>query len=154
MASIVDLKDNTNLDRIHMVYTGIEIFKHYPLTGVGANNIESIYPKYQHPDAEHSNPHLHNNFLQILAERGIFTLIGLTMAFFSILFSLMKKVKHSLGYDKTIALGALFVFVGFLISGMFEYNFGDTEIKFILFYFLSIPFLKLKDSPDDKAKSV
>ena len=152
MVSIVDLNDQTNRDRIHMVYTGVEIFKRYPLTGVGANNIETVYEKYQHPEATHTNPHLHNNFLQILAERGVFTMIGLTIAFVSILCGLIKKVKHARGSDKTIAVGALFVFIGFLVSGMFEYNFGDTELKFILFYFLSIPFLNLKDQQHDQTE--
>jgi len=39
----------------------------------------------------------------------------------------------------------LFAFVGFLVAGLFEYNFGDSEIKFILFYFLCLPFLGLKE---------
>ncbi|MCK4835289.1 MAG: O-antigen ligase family protein [Candidatus Aminicenantes bacterium] len=152
--SIVDLQNHSNRDRIHMVYTGIQIFKDHPLTGVGANNIEKVYPKYKHPDAVQTNPHLHNNFLQILAERGLFALIGLIMAFLSILICLIKKIKNSQGSEKTITIGTLFVFIGFLAAGMFEYNFGDSEIKFLLFYFLSIPFLKLKDQYNDQAKKI
>jgi hypothetical protein len=40
-------------------------------------------------------------------------------------------------------VAVLFAFVGFLVAGMFEYNFGDSELKFMLFFFLSLPFLAL-----------
>jgi O-antigen ligase len=139
--SIFDLKNHSNQDRIHMIYTGFKIFKAYPLTGVGSNNIEKVYPDYQHPSAAQTNPHLHNNFLQILAERGIFTLISLLAAFIAILIGLIVKIKRSRDLDKAIGTGALFVFIGFLVAGLFEYNFGDSEIKFLLFYFISIPFI-------------
>lgn len=147
MISIFDLKNHSNQDRIHMMYTGINIFKAYPLTGVGCNNIEKVYSEYQHPSATQANPHLHNNVLQILAERGVFALISLLAAFISILVSLILRIRRTQDLEKWIGIGALFVFIGFLTAGLFEYNFGDSEIKFLLFYFISIPFipnLKLK----------
>lgn len=153
MISIFDLKNHSNQDRIHMMYTGINIFKAYPLTGVGSNNIEKVYSEYQHPSATQTNPHLHNNFLQILAERGIFALISLLAAFISILVSLIFRIRRTQDLEKWIAIGALFVFIGFLTAGLFEYNFGDSEIKFLLFYFISIPFitnLKLKRDIHDQ----
>jgi O-antigen ligase len=149
--SIFDLNDVTNKDRLHMVYTGIKIFKDFPLTGVGPDNIKMVYPNYRHPQAEKNNPHLHNNFLQILSERGIFAFICVIAAFLVIFINLLAKIKNSVQYPKTIALGVLFMYIGFQVMGLFEYNFGDTEIKFMLFYFLSIPFLHFKsaESPDD-----
>ncbi len=157
MYSIIDLKNHSNQDRIHMIYTGFNIFKAYPLTGVGSNNIEKVYPDYQHPSAAQTNPHLHNNFLQILAERGIFTLISLLAAFIAVLIGLIVKVKRSKNLDKAIATGALFVFIGFLAAGLFEYNFGDSEIKFLLFYFISIPFIphiNLNRDNHDQSKAI
>jgi O-antigen ligase len=145
IVSTFDMNNATNKDRIYMVATGIDIFKDHPLTGVGPDNIKNVYDRYKPPEAELSNPHLHNNFLNVLAERGIFALICLVAAFVFILIQLIKKIKNSIGFEKTIATGALFVFIGFLVSGMFEYNFGDSEIKFLLFYFLSIPFIGLAD---------
>ena len=142
--SIFDMQNETNRDRVYMFKTGIKIFKEYPLTGVGAANVHKVYDKYKPKEATLSNPHLHNNFLHELAERGIFALLSLLAAFISIFIHLVKKIKNSSGLEKTIAVGVLFTFIAFLTAGMFEYNFGDTEIKFILFYFLSIPFLQLK----------
>jgi len=143
IVSIFDMKDETSKDRLYMVEVAVKIFKEYPLTGVGADNVGEIYNRYKPPEAKQSNPHLHNNFLQELAERGIFALLSLTAAFVSIFILLIKKVKNSADLEKAVPLGVLFAFAGFLIAGLFEYNFGDSELKFLLFYFLSIPFLKM-----------
>lgn len=150
--SIFDLNDVTNKDRLHMFYTGVKIFKDFPWTGVGPDNVKKLYPQYRHPQAEKNNPHLHNNFLQILSERGIFAFIGILAAFLVIFINLVAKIKNSVEYPKTIALGVLFMYIGFQVMGLFEYNFGDTEIKFMLFYFLSIPFLNFKftESSEDR----
>lgn len=145
LTSMFDLNNETNRDRIYMVYTGWEIFKDYPLSGVGANNIEKIYGEYKHPDARQINPHLHNNFLQILGERGIFGMLSLLAAFIALVINLVQRIKKNRGIGRTVSIAALFVFAGFLVSGLFEYNWGDTEIKFLLFYFISIPFLPLRD---------
>jgi O-antigen ligase len=140
--SIFDMNNASNKDRIYMVHTGKEIFKRHPLTGVGANNVKEVYHLYQHPDAAQANPHLHNNFLQILAERGLLGLLSLLLAFGALFYYLVKRIRHTEGEAKIVALGALFLFIGFLTWGMFEYNWGDTEITFLLFFFISIPFLR------------
>lgn len=148
--SIFDMNNASNKDRIYMVHTGKEIFKRYPLTGVGANNVKQVYHLYQHPDAKQENPHLHNNFLQILAERGLLGLLSLLLAFGALFYYLVKRVRISEGEAKHVAVGALFVFIGFLTWGMFEYNWGDTEITFLLFFFIAVPFLSKSAYSEEK----
>ena len=140
--SIVDLNNDTNKDRIYMAKTGFNIFREYPLFGVGANNIKKVYDKYK-PEGAPLNEHLHNNFIQTLAERGIFTLLALIAAFISIIFNLIYKIRNGTDFQKKLATGVLFTFFGFLIAGMFEYNFGHSQIKFILFFFISLPFIEI-----------
>jgi O-antigen ligase len=146
--SIIDMQDRSNRDRIYMVYSGLKIFQDRPWTGVGSNNIEKVIAgnekRYRHKQAEKINPHLHNNFLQILAERGIFALASFILACLFIILQLLKLMKTRTSEWRVITVGVFFAFIGFLIAGMFEYNFGDSEIKFLLFYFLSLPFLKLQ----------
>ncbi len=149
VTSIFDINNETRRDRFYMYKTGITIFKNYPLTGVGADNLKKVYDNYKPAEAKLSNPHLHNNFLQELAERGIFAVLSLLTAFVSIIILLIKKIKNSIGFEKMVATGALFAFIGFLVAGLFEYNFGDSEIKFMLFYFLSIPFVALKEKKEE-----
>jgi O-antigen ligase len=147
--SIVDLEDESNRDRIYMAYSGVRIFQDHPWTGVGSNNIQKVIAgneaRYRHPQEKKINPHLHNNFLQIMAERGIFALVSFILACVFIILPLLKLLKARSGEWRVITTGVLFVFIGFLVAGLFEYNFGDSEIKFILFFFLSLPFLKLPE---------
>ena len=154
--SIVDLKNTTNVDRIYMAKTGYNVFKNYPLFGVGANNIKKVYNEYK-PKGAPLNEHLHNNFIQTLAERGIFTLLALILVFISIIINLIKKIKNGENFQKVLAIGVLFTFFAFLVAGMFEYNFGHSQIKFILFYFLSLPFIRtikdnINNSLEEKSK--
>ncbi|MCX6555356.1 MAG: O-antigen ligase family protein [Candidatus Aminicenantes bacterium] len=155
--SIVDLRDSSNRDRIYMFYSGWRIFQDRPWTGVGSGNIEKVIAgnekRYRHPQAEKINMHLHDNFLQILAERGMFALASFLLACLFIILQLLKSLRSRTGEWRVITIGVLFAFIGFLIAGLFEYNFGDSEIKFMLFYFLSLPFLSLKGENHVQSKT-
>lgn len=145
--SVVDLQNETNRDRIYMSYAAWHIFLDHPLTGVGPDNILAVYPRYKHPQATIINMHLHNNFLQILAERGIFALASFLLVFFILLKDLWARQKKMLAPFSIRSRAVLFVMVGFLIAGFFEYNFGHSQMKFLLFYFMIIPFLENQDTP-------
>lgn len=143
--SIFDINNETNKDRFYMAYTAIEIIKDHPLTGVGADNVKKVFREYRHPDANKDNPHLHNNFLQIVAERGIITLTVFIIFFLTLLSDLFRLIKNGNSHERTLSVAVFFLVTGFLTAGMFEYNFGDSEIKFVLFFFLTLPFLKMKE---------
>ncbi|MCP5052560.1 MAG: O-antigen ligase family protein, partial [bacterium] len=157
VTSIFDLQNATNKDRLYMAQIAFSIFKDYPITGVGPNNIEKVYDRYKPAGADLSNMHLHNNFLHVLAERGLLALLILVIAFIAVFAGIVKKMKRSvhdhdgspphLLYQRTVATGVLFAFIGFLTAGMFEYNFGDSEVKFLLFFFISLPFLSFFSAP-------
>jgi O-antigen ligase len=142
--SVIDPNDPSNKDRLYMVSIAGKIFKDYPLTGVGPNNVKNVYDRYKPAEAQQTNMHLHNNFLQALAERGIFAALCLLAAFISIIYQLIKRIKNTTDMEKTIATGVLFAFIGFVVAGLFEYNYGDSEVRFLLYYLLSIPFLKIQ----------
>src|SRR2546428_12742585 len=72
LVSSFDVRQSSNLDRIRMIQAGIEIIKHYPLLGVGPANVKEVYPLYRKHDAPRFRiPHLHNNLVQLWAERGV-----------------------------------------------------------------------------------
>ena len=141
--SIFDINNVTNKDRLYMAYTSLQIVKDHPLSGVGSDNVKKVYPKYRHENATKNNPHLHNNFFQIAAERGIFTLISFIIFFVSIFSGLAWKIKNGTGLEKRVSSAVLFMLISFLTAGMFEYNFGDTELKFLLLFFISLPYLTI-----------
>lgn len=58
-------------NRIYMWESGWTISQLYPVFGIGQGNLMYIYPKYKNPLAtEATEPHLHDNFMQILVQNG------------------------------------------------------------------------------------
>jgi len=73
-----NMNDPTVRDRYTMLRIGERMVRAHPLTGVGPNMVQRLYVSYKGPDTlvgpdgvTHINPHLHNDFLQIAAERGL-----------------------------------------------------------------------------------
>src|SRR5712691_2389427 len=129
VVSSFDVHQSSNLDRIRMVQAGVEIIKEYPLLGVGPANIKEVYPLYRKHDAPRFRiPHLHNNFVQLWAERGI-----LALAAYVLLIGLFLRecARAWNGSESRFAEVGVAVTVGLVAAGMFEFNFGDTEVFWI-----------------------
>jgi len=131
-----------NKHRIEYMRVGIKIIKDYPLFGTGPDTVDMVFqnPKYELSEGAKRNVHLHNNILQIGAERGIPTLLAwLTFVVWVFIF-LLKILKNK---DPTLlpftvaALAALFAL---FTAGLFEYNFADSEITMLFLYMITIPF--------------
>lgn len=130
MISIFDTRQESNLDRIRMAEAGVEIIRDYPLLGVGPANVKEIYPLYRRHDAPRFRiPHLHNTILQIWAERGIAALAAYLLL--QMLF-IRQCVKAWRGPARAFAQIGVAITVGLAVAGLFEFNFGDTEVFYIM----------------------
>lgn len=142
--SIFDPKDLTSRDRIAMLEAGVAIVKDHPLTGVGPDQIERVYPRYRVPDAvKPTNPHLHNVPMQIAAERGLPALaawLWFVASVFAGLWTLLRKARN-----KSLAAAALGGMVAMLAAGLTEYNFGDSEFLMLLLVMITLPFAANRD---------
>jgi putative inorganic carbon (hco3(-)) transporter len=130
LISTFDTKQESNLDRIRMAQAGVEIIKDYPLLGVGPANIKPNYPLYRKHDAPRFRiPHLHNNIIQIWAERGV-----LALAAYALLLCLFLREcgRAWRGPNRMYAEIGVVVAVGLAFAGLFEFNFGDTEVFWIM----------------------
>jgi O-antigen ligase len=128
--SSFDIKQSSNLDRIRMAEAGVEIIKDYPLLGVGPANVKEVYPLYRKHDAPRFRiPHLHNNVIQLWAERGVLALVA--YLFLQFLF-LRECARGWGGKSARFAEIGVAVTVAMAAAGMFEFNFGDTEVFWIL----------------------
>jgi O-antigen ligase len=128
--SSFDIKQSSNLDRIRMAEAGVEIIKDYPLLGVGPANVKEVYPLYRKHDAPRFRiPHLHNNMIQLWAERGVLALVA--YLFLQILF--LRECARAWGgpLSRFAEIGVA-VTVALAVAGLFEFNFGDTEVFWIL----------------------
>jgi O-antigen ligase len=123
-------RQSSNLDRIRMAEAGIEIIKDYPLFGVGPANVKEVYPLYRKHDAPRFRiPHLHNNVIQLWAERGVLALVA--YGFLQFLF--LRQCARAWGGPATrYAEIGVAVAVAMFFAGMFEFNFGDTEVFWML----------------------
>jgi len=134
--SSFDPNHPSNRTRIHMITTGFEIFKDYPIFGIGDIDVKNIYLRYTIPYEKAEGGHLHNNFMQILVCLGLFGLIIFVLIFVFLFIYLSKNYKYVEKNEelKLLSIIPIIVFVAFHVNGLFEWNFGDQEIA-ILFWF-------------------
>lgn len=125
--SSFDLTRASNLDRLRMLEAGVEIIRDYPLFGVGPPMIEEFYPLYRKADAPRFRiPHLHNSPVQIWAERGVvaFAAYILILAVFLFVFARLRRDP----FARNRADAGLAILIALSVNGLFEFNFGDTEV--------------------------
>jgi O-antigen ligase len=140
--SIFNPKDPSNTPRIEYMKAGIKIINEFPLFGTGPDTVDMVFqnPKYGLSEEAKNNVHLHNNILQIGAERGIPTLLAWLTFMVWVFISLLKLLKNK---DPTLypfTVAALAGLLAFSIAGLFEYNFADSEITALFLYVITIPF--------------
>ncbi|HZY10719.1 MAG TPA: O-antigen ligase family protein [Bacteroidota bacterium] len=139
MLSIVDPSHPANVSRLHMWKTGINIFKAYPLFGIGDVGIEIIWDKYAEPGWDPEG-HLHNNFIMwmvTLGAVGTVALVALFLSVWIVFYNIEKKFRDD-WFINSMALGGLSVIVGFHVNGLFEWNFGDAEIITIIWAIIGL----------------
>ncbi|MFQ5867885.1 MAG: O-antigen ligase family protein, partial [bacterium] len=123
-------------DRIYFLAGSMRIIRDYPITGLGWEGFRIIYPKYKPAEGRQLACHAHNNFLDVAVDSGLLGLgifIWLLIIIYKVGFHIFKEFED--GYFKGISWGFLGSFTAFLIAGLSQYNFGDSEVV-MLFYFL------------------
>ncbi len=125
--------DKTNNQRLFIWSAGLQIIKDYPW-GIGQGNLEDLYPKYKSPNApEPTQPHLHNNFLQILAQNGWLGLAAYLVWIFAYYFKAMSFKPLDLGLQ-SLNWAFLSIFTAVLVWGLTEYTFSHQfmNVQFFL----------------------
>jgi O-antigen ligase len=134
--------DTSGWDRVYMLEAGSRIVKNHPFLGVGPEMVSEVYPIYVEPDARrHDNPHLHNNLIQVAAERGLPALLAFLWFVGASLCLAIRELRGTSGRGtaRALAAGALAVLLSGLVAGLFEYNFGDSEFQMLFLFAMSIP---------------
>lgn len=114
----------------------MKIIRDYPITGVGWESFGLVYPEYKPAEGRQLVSNAHNNFIDMAVDSGLLGLgifIWLLVTIYKVGFHVFKKLEE--GYFKGIVWGFLGSFTAFLIAGLSQYNFGDSEVV-MLFYFL------------------
>ena len=90
-------KDEGNTDRLRYYSQTIESFSQNPIFGVGFGNWKIVSIKYDAPSMKNYivQYHAHNDFLQILAETGLFGFLSIISFFLMIGIRLVKNLKSN-----------------------------------------------------------
>ncbi|MBI1724207.1 MAG: O-antigen ligase family protein [Candidatus Tectomicrobia bacterium] len=143
--SLADPKDATRVERFLMWRSGLRIALDHPLLGVGPGQIKKEFPAYADPRAgKRRTGHLHNNFLHLAAERGFPALAAWLWAWAGYFWLMARRLKElgSVPFGPRFrAVGGLAAAAGFFAAGLFEYNFGDSEVLMIALFAMALPFM-------------
>ena len=154
-ATIVDPSNETARDRMAMMQVGLRLAREHPLTGIGPGQLKYVYPQLAPPEAlRRSTSHVHNSPLQIALERGVIGFgawLWIFVAFFRRAGGLLVRLPAVAMEDRALVLGSLAAVATFLVAGLFEYNFGDTEVLLIALALMALPFALVP--PDATASS-
>jgi putative inorganic carbon (hco3(-)) transporter len=138
-----DQNDPETKGRLELAGTALRLIKDNPWLGVGPKNVNREALRYrgsrEYPDWLYQ--HMHNNFLQITAERGIPGLVlwlwwMAQLAWDARKVLLSQKHNAEASLSATAALGSM---AALLTAGMFEYNFGDSEVLTLFLFLVAAP---------------
>ena len=134
------LGDDSSRDRYYMWQAGIDMIEDKPVFGQGPGMILTVYPSYRWPEAPNPRaPHLHDNALQIAAERGLPCLVFWLWWVAAAMGDAWREARREAAAGGP-ALATLGVLVAVLAAGLFEYNFGDSEVLMFVLLTASFPY--------------
>lgn len=142
--SRLTLLDESSRDRYYMWQAGLDMVLERPVFGQGPGMIEVVYPRYRWPEAPNPRqPHLHNNVMQLAAERGLpglaFFLWWVGVAFLAALREAQRSSAALPGAGWAPA-GVLAAQSAVFVGGLFEYNLGDSEVLMLVLLLTAVPF--------------
>jgi O-antigen ligase len=130
----------SNAHRLCMWWTGLWISLEHFVSGVGLHALEQIYPAFRHPLAIAPNQwHLHNNFVHLGVTRGMLGLAAFLYIFIRVFqLGFDRHRETGQGFDRGLADGVLGATAAFLVAGLTEYNWGDSEVLMLLYMLLGL----------------
>jgi O-antigen ligase len=151
LSAALNPEDANTKNRIELIGTGLRLIRAHPWFGVGTHvDTEALKYRVTQEFPVWMYIHLHNNFLQIAAERGVPGLI-LWLWFMAQIclpaFRMRYAAASGIGVPPDdrpdlafIAIAALGGWIALLVAGMFEYNFGDSEVLTLFLFMISAPY--------------
>jgi putative inorganic carbon (hco3(-)) transporter len=129
--------------RFEMWQVGLRMMRAHPWLGVGPDDVERDYWAYlpSGRTAEFGyHGHLHNNFVQLGAERGLPALAA-WLWLMGVLGWRTFRIARRLPARRWIAHGALACWLALLAEGCFEFNFGTSPVLMLFLFLAASPFV-------------
>jgi O-antigen ligase len=141
--SMADPEEAGVRERIYMWKSGLAMWRERPILGVGPGGVKRDYVRYAREEAvKKRTGHVHNTPLQILVERGVLGLaawLWLWIAFYADAIRRLRRLPPDATVERALVLGGIAAITGFLIGGLSEYNFGDSEVVMVAWVVMALP---------------
>jgi O-antigen ligase len=133
------------LERRYMWQSGLAMWQERPLLGWGPGGVKREYSRFALPEAyKKRTGHVHNTPLQILIERGIpglATWLAVWIAFYARSISILRVLDPEARLERALVVGSLAAITGFLVGGLSEYSFGDSEVVMVAWTVMALPWV-------------
>ena len=141
--SMADPEEAGVRERIYMWESGVAMWRERPILGVGPGGVKRDYVRYAREEAvKKRTGHVHNTPLQILVERGVLGLaawLWLWVAFYAHAVRRLRRLPAEAVAERGLIIGGVAAITGFLIGGLSEYNFGDSEVVMVAWALMALP---------------
>jgi O-antigen ligase len=138
--STFDPRDTSTRERLEMLSSGLEMVRDHPILGLGPGLVQPAFATYRSDAAPSRIPHLHNNVVQIAAERGGIGLLTYLAILATFGFHSIRALRGASVSERPGFIGCLMAIAGVTTAGLFEYNWGDAEVWIVTLVGLSVPF--------------
>ena len=71
------------------------------------------------------------------------------MGYFGAAWRVLRRVPPADEEARALVLGSMAAIAAFLVAGLFEYNFGDTEVLLVALALMALPFVVERDLEPD-----
>ncbi len=155
LKSITNFQETSNSERIMLLKAGWDVFKDYPLTGCGFKCLFVVADQYpEHPILQ-KYKHLHNNIEQIAVDTGAIGLcawLSIWVVYFVQLIRRSRQIPPDAN-ERWVVFGSAAAVIAFLVAGMFENNFYDSETIILMYFIMALPFASLNPSQSASSES-
>ena len=129
--------------------SGAAMWREHPWLGIGPGGVKREFSRFALPEAvKKRTGHLHNTPLQILVERGVLglaTWLSIWAAFYVRAVGLLRQIGPGAPRARALVMGSMAAITGFLVGGLSEYNFGDSEVAMVAWALMALPFVAARD---------
>jgi len=139
-ASTFDRRAEATRTRLEMFEAGLAMASDHSLLGIGPGLVQPAYAGYRRGSDSDKIPHLHNNAIQIAAERGIAGLLAYLAILGVFAFHSWRTIRTAPRDALPVVIGCTMAVAGVTAAGFFEYNWGDAEVWIVTLMSLSAPF--------------
>ncbi len=155
----LDQSDNSIVWRQTIWQEGFHLLVSNPrhlLIGIGMDSIKAHWREWGLFDnGRLPMGHMHSDYLQIALERGVPALIlwlVLLGTYGRMLWRLRRRLPTEKWIERGIVLGALGGLMGFMVSGVVHYNWGDSEVVMLFYLIMGLSLVVEREFREQAAK--